>query len=230
MKSFIFAAILLAGFSCVSAQTIIKEAKETPAPGMTEMSAFKGERIKASVFPDPQATPTPAANSTGWYTRPTAKKRFNSYVMGMVGPVALAKTVVRAGYSTWTNSPEEWGDHWEGFGRRVASGFGKNVIESTVTYGLDETFKLDSGYYRSRKKDFKSKMSNALLSTVTARNTSGKRVFGFPHIAGTYAGHIIAAEAWYPGRFDYKDGLKSGTISLGISAAFNVFKEFVWKK
>lgn len=164
------------------------------------------------------------------YKRPTGKQRFDRYVKSIFGPTALARTVVRAGYSTWRNSPVEWGDKWEGFGRRVASGLGKNAIKQTTIYALDETFKLDSRFYRSRKKDFGSRLANALLSPVTARTASGKRVFGFPRLAGTYASSIIAYETWYPRRYNYKDGLKSATISLGFNAAFNVFKEFVWKK
>ena len=40
---------------------------------------------------------------------------------------------------------------------------------------------------------------------------------------------IIAAETWYPKRYDFKDGLKSGTFSLGMNAAFNLVKE-IFKK
>ena len=144
--------------------------------------------------------------------------------------MAIGKTVASAGIATWRNSPEEWGDRWEGFGRRVASGFGKNVIKQTTTYGLDEALKLDSHYYRSDKKDFGSKVANALISPVTARNKDGKRVVGIPRIAGTYTSSIVAAEAWYPARYSWKDGVKSGTISLGMNAVFNLVKEFVWKK
>ena len=185
--------------------------------------------------PDPTVTPTPIAepslvSNRSIYTRPDAKTRFKRYINGMVGPIALAKQVAGAGIGTWRNSPEEWGGQWEGFGKRLASGFGKNLIKQTTTYGLDEALKLDSHYYRSEKKDAGSKIRNALLSPVTARNTSGKRVIGAPKIVGTYTGSIIAAETWYPQRYDWKDGVRSGTISFGISAAYNLFKEFVWKK
>lgn len=164
------------------------------------------------------------------YVRPTAKKRFTRYVNSMFGPYAIGSNVVKAGFSTATNSPEEWGGTWEGFGRRVASNTGKSIIKNTTMYALDESFKLDSHFYRSEKRDTKSKIKNALISTVTARNKNGKRVFGFPRIAGTYTSNIVAYETWYPARYDYKDGLRSGTISLGFNAAVNLFKEFVWKK
>lgn len=175
----------------------------------------------------PAKDPIPPQNG---YVRPGRKERFDNYLKSMFGPVALGKTVLSAGWGTWRNSPEEWGDNWEGFGRRAASSMGKSVVKNTVRYGLDEALKYDSGFYRSKKKDVGSRVMNALLSPVTARDKNGKRVVGIPRIVGTYTGSIIAAETWYPARYDYKDGLKSGTYSLGMNAAFNLIKEFVWKK
>ena len=184
--------------------------------------------------PAPQKTPqktseTTVNQTTSTYSRPDAKTRRNDYFKSLFGPSAIARTVVGAGVSTWRNSPEEWGGKWEGFGRRVASGFGKNAIKQTTVYALDESFNLDSKFYRSQNRKFGAKVKNALISPLTARTASGRRVFGFPRIVGTYTSSIVAAEAWYPRRFDYKDGLRSGTISLGFNAVFNLFKEFIKK-
>ena len=176
----------------------------------------------------PSSTRSTTTTQNG-YVRPDAGTRFKRYAKSMFGPEAVAKSVVSAGYFTWRNSPEEWGDHWEGFGRRFASGMGKNVIKNTVIYGLDESFKLDSSYYRSKDKSVGARVKNALISPVTARDKNGKRVFGFPRIVGTYTASIVAAETWYPARYNYKDGLKSGTVSLGMNAAFNLVREFIWK-
>ena len=178
--------------------------------------------------PSPSPSPTPTDASA--YVRPDAKARFKRYVNGMFGPMALGKNAATAGWGTWRNSPEEWGDRWEGFGRRFASSMGTGVIKHTTMYGLDEALKLDSGYYRSKKKDVGSKVANALISPVTARTTTGKRTIGVPRIVGTYTGSMLSRELWYPARYSWKDGLKSGTISLGFSAAFNLVKEFIWKK
>ncbi len=163
------------------------------------------------------------------YVRPDKKNRIKHYAKSMFGPEALIKAVANAGISTAKNSPREWGPHWEGFGRRFSSNLGKGIINSTVSYGLDEAFKLDSRFYRSQKRNVKARVANALISPFTARNESGKRVFGFPKIAGAYTSNVIAAETWYPARYNYKDGLKSGTISLGMSVVFNLVREF-WKK
>lgn len=178
----------------------------------------------------PSTSPTQSTTTTqNGYVRPDSGTRFKRYVNSMFGPVAIGKSVVSAGYFTWRNSPEEWGDRWEGFGRRFASGMGKNIIKETTIYGLDEAFKLDSSYYRSKDKSVGARVKNALISPVTARDKNGNRVFGFPRIVGTYTASIVAAETWYPARYNYKDGLKSGTVSLGMNAAFNLVKEFIWK-
>lgn len=184
----------------------------------------------AQTDPAPMSTPSQTSGVTATYKRPDAKLRFKRYVDNTVGPVSLAKSVATAGWSTYRNDPEEWGGQWEGFGRRVASNIGKNIIQQTATYGLDEALKFDSHYYRSTKRDAGSKIKNALLSTVTARNKNGKRVVGIPRLAGTYGANIIAAEVWYPGRYDWRDGARGATYSLGFTAAYNLFKEFVWKK
>jgi hypothetical protein len=170
-----------------------------------------------------------STNATTTYVRPDRKTRQKRYVKSIFGPVALAKTVVSAGFSTARNSPEEWGGTWEGFGRRVASGFGKNAIKQTTLYALDESFKLDSKFYYSPNRSFGAKVKNALVSPFVARTASGKKVFGFPRVVSTYTSHIIAAETWYPKRYDYKQGLRSATISFGITAAFNLVKEFIKK-
>jgi hypothetical protein len=167
---------------------------------------------------------------TNGYVRPNAATRRKRYINSMIGPWALGRTIATAGISTWRNSPEEWGDKWEGFGRRVASNFGRNLIKQTTKFGMDEALKTDSHFYRSKNKSVSARIGNALISPVTARDRNGKRVIGIANLTGTYASSIISREVWYPDRYDWKDGVKSGTISLGFNAAFNLLKEFVLKK
>lgn len=212
----------------------------TPTPELpaeTEPVSTPTPQAETLTTPIPQATPAAskqarpdALGSNAPYVRPDSKTRFKRYIRGMAGPMTLGKSVVYSGIGTWRDSPEEWGNNWEGFGRRVASGLGTNAIKQTITYGLGEAFELDSSYYRSQKKDFGSKVKNALISPVTARNKEGKRVFGYPRIVGIYSAHFIAREAWYPERYHWYDGFKSASTSLAFSAGYNLIKEFIWKK
>lgn len=175
------------------------------------------------------AAQAPAATDQAPYVRPNAEKRFKHYVNDTVGPYAWVGIAASSGFSTAINAPEEWGKSWNGFGKRVASNFGKNVIKNTAIYGLDEALKLDSHYYRGKKRDVGSRIGNAFLSTVTARKPNGKRTVGVPRIVGTFTADIVANEVWYPARYNWKDGMQSGAVSLGINSIFNLVKEFVFK-
>ena len=225
MKKSIGAAIFLTAVLSTSASA---QTETVPAS-----LPIGGDRLTAVPISEPILDPKDEAakqSAANGYTRPSSKVRFKRYVNSTVGPFALARQVAGAGFATWRNSPEEWGGQWEGFGKRIASNFGKNLIKQTTIYGLDGALKLDSHYYRATGKSTGAKIKNALISPVTARTSSGRRTIGVPRLVGTYAGNVIARETWYPARYDWKDGVRSGTISLGIGAAYNLFKEFVWKK
>ncbi len=169
------------------------------------------------------------SGSATTYVRPDADQRIKWFVDDTVGPFALAGYAVGAGYSTYTNTPPEWGGKAKGFGKRLASNLGTNVIKNTAMYGLDEALKLDSHFYRSTKHDFGSRFGNAIISTFTARRSNGKLTVGVPRLVGTYTANIIANEVWYPARYSWKDGVRSGTVSLGINSVVNLVKEFLKK-
>jgi hypothetical protein len=48
-----------------------------------------------------------------------------------------------------------------------------------------------------------------------------------PRLAGVYTGAIVARETWYPDRYSYKDGLRSGTKSFITGFGINLVREFV---
>lgn len=167
------------------------------------------------------------SKQNGWYVRPDRKARFRGYVKSVVGPVSLARYTATAGLGTYRNAPSEWGDKWEGFGRRFASSLGKSAIQNTVQYGLDEALKLDSKFYPSRNRSISAKVRNAVFSAVTARDKQGKRVIGAPRLVGRVVSNVVASETWYPPRYDYVHGLKGAAISTAISVGTNLFREFV---
>jgi hypothetical protein len=164
------------------------------------------------------------------YEFPTHAERFKRYVDSAVGPFTLARTAVSAGINQWRDNPEEWEQGASGYGKRFASSFGKHAIQQTVTYGLDEALGLDTGFKRSTRTGFGPRLKDALLENVTSRNRKGERVVSVPRFAGAYTAAIIRAETWYPSRYDYKDGLRSGTTSILTGFAFNVIREFVIHK
>ncbi len=175
--------------------------------------------------PDP--APAIAPDPFNTYKFPTHRERFNRYVKDTVGPFRLARTAFSAGIDQWRDTPEEWEQGMKGYGKRFASSFGRNAIQQTVTYGMDEALGQDSRFHRSNRAGFFPRVKHAFLETITSRKKSGKRVLSAPRLAGVYTGAIVATETWYPERYSYKDGLRIGTGTLITGFGINLVREFI---
>jgi len=175
----------------------------------------------------PPAVANKTTTTTPDYVFPTPHERFKRYVMSTVGPERLLRTGASAGISQWRDSPKEWGQGAEGYGKRYASSLGQNAIQQTVTYGLDSALDLDTGFQRSKREGFIPRLKDALAQNVTSRTKSGDRVISVPRFAGVYTGAIVASETWYPERYNYKDGLRHGTTTLLTGFGINVVREFL---
>ena len=161
---------------------------------------------------------------------PTHGERFKRYLSSTAGPFALLRISASAGITHWRDTPEEWGQGGKGYGRRWASGFGRNLVQQTVTYGLDEALNLDTGFEKSKREGFGARMKDALIQNVTSRTRSGKRVISAPRLAGVYTGGIVAATTWYPDRYNFGDGLKQGTTTLLTGFGINLLREFIIRR
>jgi len=177
----------------------------------------------------PQKTANQGATNNG-YVFPTSNERFRNYLWDTFGPPSLIGIGAAAGYDQSQNDPPEWKQGASGYGKRYASRLGQYAIEQTVTYGLSEAFRLDSGFHKSTRKGFSERLPDALIQNITSRTRSGKRLLSAPHLAGAYVGGIIPAVTWYPSRFSYKDGLREGTYSLAIGFGVNVVREFIFRR
>ena len=209
----------------IVAAAVAAQSQQTTNPSQgTDPTGSSRVSRSTEATQSPQPTPTPMPD----YVFPTHGERFRHYVKSTVGPFRLARTAVSAGLSQWRDTPEEWGQGAQGYGKRYASSFGSNAIHQTVTYALDEALHLDSGFKRSKREGFFPRLKDALIQNVTSRTTSGNRVFSAPRLAGYYAGGIVPKVTWYPERYSYKDGLRSGTKSLLTGFGINVFREFVF--
>lgn len=110
-RQFFAAAVFVAAISIstIFAQSDPKATPTpTPEPKNPPVTVGPAHRNLPIQKIDPTQLLTTQVNG---YIRPDAKLRFKRYVNGIVGPVALARQVARAGISTWQNSPEEWGPH-----------------------------------------------------------------------------------------------------------------------
>jgi len=228
----VFVCILLittAGMPLYGQQPISQSASQTSDEARGDSGNAGPSQSATEVAVDQDTTQTKGPSSQP-YVFPTHHERFKRFVNSTVGPITLGRTAISAGINQWRDHPKEWEQGASGYGKRFASSFGKNAIHQTITYGLDEAMGLDTGFRRSARHGFGPRLKDALLENLTSRNRKGERVFSVPRFAGTYTATIIRAETWYPDRFDYKDGLRSGTTSILTGFLYNVLREFVIHK
>jgi hypothetical protein len=163
------------------------------------------------------------------YTRPTQKMKLHNYFLDTVGPYPIVGAAFVAGINQADNSVPEWKQGAEGYAKRFASDFGIAGVSTTARYALSEAFKEDTLYYRCECTGFLPRLSHAVISTFTARRgEDGHRVFSIPDLVAPYAGSMTAVYAWYPDRYNYKDGFRIGNYSLLGYVGGNIALEFLF--
>ena len=163
------------------------------------------------------------------YSSPTEKAKFRNYVFDAVGPYPIFAAGFAAGVNQWSNTPPEWHQGAEGYGKRFGSDFGIALTSTTTRYALSEAFKEDTLYYRCECRGVFPRLRHATLTTLTARRgKDGHRVFSVPALIAPYAGSITAVYGWYPDRYGAKDAFRMGNYSLLAYVGGNIAMEFLY--
>lgn len=163
------------------------------------------------------------------YIRPTQRTNVANYVFDAFGPYPVVGGAFAAGINQWSNSPPEWKQGAEGFGKRFGSDFGMAAVGTTTRYALSEAFKEDTLYYRCECKGILPRISHAVVSTLTARRgLDGHRAFSVSAFLAPYAGSTTAVYGWYPARFGAKDAFRMGNYNLLAYMGGNVALEFMY--
>lgn len=173
--------------------------------------------------------PTPLPEAPVAYLKPSEKIKLRSYAFEAFGPYPILGAAFAAGINQAENTPPEWKQGAEGYGKRFGSDFGIAAITTTARYGLAEVFREDTVYYRCECAGLLPRFRHAVISTVTARRgDEGRRVFSFPALVSPYAGTMAAVYGWYPDRYGAKDALRMGNYNLLGFVGGNIALEFIY--
>lgn len=163
------------------------------------------------------------------YLQPTEKAKFRNFVFDVVGPYPVFAAGFAAGIGQLNNTPPEWRQGAEGYGRRFGSDFGIATVSTTTRYVLSEVLKEDTLYYRCECRGVIPRLRYAVLATLTARRgNDGNRVFSVPALVAPYAGSMTAVYGWYPDRYGAKDAFRMGNYSLLGYVGGNIAMEFLF--
>jgi len=163
------------------------------------------------------------------YVQPTQRTKEINYVFDAFGPYPVFGAALAAGFGQANNSPPEWGQGGEGYGKRIGSDFAIAATATTTRYGLAAALREDTLYYRCACTGIFPRFTHAAFATLTARRgADGHRVFSLPALLAPYAGSFAAVYGWYPKRFGAKDAFRIGNYTLLANLDGNVALEFIY--
>jgi hypothetical protein len=88
--------------------------------------------------------------------------------------VSLTGGLFSSAFGTAVNNPEEYGPHWEGFGKR----YGMRLTGVSTGNAMEASFGAlwgeDPRYFRAKGQPFKSRVGHIIKGTFTAYNREGR--------------------------------------------------------
>ena len=157
----------------------------------------------------------------------TSEDRFKWAVLATVGPKNLAAGVVVAGIQTWRNDPEEYGPHWDGFGKRYGARLGIGGTINAMEAGVGVIWGEDPRYFRAPGQPFKRRVGHIFKMAFVARDRAGELHPAYARLIAVPSG-LIVSNAWRP-----DSPITAGHVSWQIGMSFlnrivsNTFSEFV---
>ena len=144
----------------------------------------------SSETPDDQPALPSSAAAPGNTSTPakTDEHPDKTYWKHAVGPTSVGRAAMGAGINQLNNTPHEWGQGAQGFGKRFASSFGRHILKKGIQYPVAKLFHEELSYHRSNKTGFGPRLKYALLGVVTcARAEDHDRLASFRSASGIVA-------------------------------------------
>lgn len=170
----------------------------------------------------------------------TATERGHLLWDEVASPGLLLASAGPALFDQVADEPASWRNDVVGYGLRVGSNAGSELIESGTAHGLAAVTRLDLRFRRWGHGGVGERVRYATLETVTARTLDGTRVPNAPRIVGLY-GAALAQQRWEqldgtrpstPGVRWQSGGVRPGdaalstVLGMGIDITVNVIREF----
>jgi len=222
------AAAQLTTFALLSAPPAKPQQERTPVPG------FQPEPRLADAEPNHAQKPNSAKRALPDVPRReplqarglTMGERFSIYTHSVANPESALSPAFGAAMGQGNDEPPEWGQGASGYGKRLASGYGRLVINRTIRFGIAALDHEDPRNSRSIESGFWRRFRYSTVHYVMARNDRGDLMPAYSRFAGAYGAAFIA-NAWYPeSRANTGHALMRGSTSLAAGYAWHVFKEF----
>jgi len=153
--------------------------------------------------------------------------KFHADIVRSFGLRGVAGGALGAAISQATNTPGEWGQGWDAYGKRYASVMAGSLCRQTLAFTLESVLHEDPRYFPSTERSKKARIWNVVKQTFLTKTDSGRSSFAYGAVISAFgAGQLV--NTWQPdSNNNIGDGIERGFIALGIDAASNLLQEFI---
>jgi len=173
------------------------------------------QSVSAQIPPD-EAIPGQfdAGDRIHWFTR-------HSFGLG-----SQFTSLAVAGIATGHNTPEEYGPHWEGFGKRYGLAVSHHVISGGLEAGFGSLWGEDPRYFRVPERSIGARLFNVVKMTVVTHNSQGREMPAYARFIAIPSTAFMA-NAWLPDS-DNRPSDAASRIGIAFSGRLmgNAAREF----
>jgi hypothetical protein len=156
----------------------------------------------------------------------TASNRLAWVAKSTFGPLAILTTTVESAIQTGTNTPPEYGTHWDGYGKRLASKFGTSALSNSVEAGLGALWGEDPRYHRLGAGPKRERIWHAVKMSVLAENAVGDTMPAYARYIAIPTTRVISDEWRPPSQTTVPATVDRITLAFVRKIAGNAFNEF----
>jgi len=144
-----------------------------------------------------------------------------------LNPYTFVFVAAEAGFNQSRNSPKEYGQGAEGYGKRYGAGFADGLTAGIFVTGVyPSLLRQDPRYYRLGDGNLSHRTGYALTRILVTRQDSGRKAPNFSEVLGSFSSSALAVTYYPKSQRDFSDVAERAGIQFGFDAGFNVLKEF----
>jgi hypothetical protein len=193
-------------------------AQDDPPPTLSSASALDSPALSLAVDSTPAAT-TPAPL--------TLPQKYTYSLKQIFDPARLLLFGIRAGIDQATGTPGAWGGGTASFGIRTASHFGSGFVRENIAFGIAAMDHEERRYFRlGESSSGWTRTRHAVRHAFIVQNERGGMMPAYSNFIADLGTPFIAQQ-WRPGGIKGMRELRGGSISLGVDAASNLWREFL---
>jgi hypothetical protein len=163
----------------------------------------------------------------GVYPPPLVPSRKFKLALQYLDPYTFGFVAVEAGVGQAFNSPKEYGQGAEGYGKRYGANLADGLMNSIFVLGVyPSLLRQDPRYYRRGQGPSFNRTGYALSRIIVTRQDSGRKAFNFSEVLGNLTSGSIST-AYYPeSQRNFSGVARRAGVQVGFDAGFDLLKEF----